>query len=129
MDFIRRGRSDSGELKGWVDNDGASGMTSNPSIFEKAIAGSHDYDTTIHSLAKQNKTSADIFQSLSVEDIQRAADIFRPTYDRLNGRDGFVSLEVSPAMAHDTEATIARRTQALDSGQPAECDDQNSWNP
>lgn len=111
LDYLRRNALDNGELKQWIDQDGASGLTSNPSIFEKAIAGSHDYDNAIRALALEGKTVAEIYQALTVEDIQRAADLFRPIYDRLDGADGFVSLEVSPKLAHDTAGTVeeARR--------------------
>ncbi len=107
MDFIRRGTITSGELKKWIDEDGVSGVTSNPSIFEKAIGGSHDYDRSIRALASQGKSIEEIYQAISVEDIQMAADLFRPQFDRLEGKDGFVSIEVSPRLAYDTEGTIA----------------------
>ena len=107
MDFIRRGMISSGELKRLIEEDGLRGMTSNPSIFEKAIAGSHDYDDTIRALALEGKSVDQIYAALTVEDIQGAADLFRPVYDRLDGADGFVSLEVSPRLAHDTAGTIA----------------------
>lgn len=106
LDYLRRNAIDNGELQQFIEQDGASGLTSNPSIFEKAIAGSHDYDNTIRALALEGKTIAEIYQALTVEDIQRAADLFRPVYDRLEGADGFVSLEVSPKLAHDTAGTI-----------------------
>lgn len=114
MDFIRRGTISSGELKKWIDEDGVSGVTSNPSIFEKAIGGSHDYDHAIHSLAVQGVSVDEIYQAVTVEDIQRAADLFRPQYDRLDGKDGFVSIEVSPHLAHDTEGTIAEAQRLWD---------------
>ncbi len=107
MDFLRRSALNSGELKQMIDEDGISGVTSNPSIFEKAIAGSHDYDEAVHALALEGRSVEQIYQVLTVEDIQRTADLFRPVYDRLDGRDGFVSLEVSPSLAHDTSGTIA----------------------
>ena len=107
MDFIRRGMISSGELKQLIEEDGLRGMTSNPSIFEKAIAGSHDYDDAIRALALEGKSVEQIYAALTVEDIQRTADLFRPVYDRLDGTDGFVSLEVSPRLAHDTSGTIA----------------------
>jgi transaldolase/glucose-6-phosphate isomerase len=107
LDFLRRNALDHGEIQGLVDQDGISGLTSNPSIFEKAIAGSHDYDQAIRTLALEGKSIEEIYEALTVEDIQHAADLFRPIYDRLEGRDGFVSLEVSPKLAHDTEGTIA----------------------
>ena len=92
-------------------------MTSNPAIFEKAIAGSPDYDDAIRTLARQGKTIEEIYEVLTVEDVQRAADLFRPLYDRLDRPDGFVSLEVNPHLAHDTQGTMAearRLWQALD---------------
>ena len=107
MDFIRRGMIASGELKRLIDEDGLGGVTSNPSIFEKAIAESHDYDDAIRALTLDGKSVDQIYAALTVEDIQRAADLFRPVYDRLDGADGFVSLEVSPHLAHDTAGTIA----------------------
>ena len=107
MDFISRGTISSGQLHQWIEEDGVSGVTSNPSIFEKAITGSDDYDESIRSLALTGMTSEEIFRSLTIEDIQRVADLLRPTYDRTDGRDGFVSLEVSPTLAHNTEGTIA----------------------
>jgi transaldolase len=107
MDFIRRGMLDSGELARFIEQDGVLGVTSNPSIFEKAIAETHDYEAQILTLALQGESAAAIYQALTVDDIRRAADLFRPTYDRLDGRDGFVSLEVSPHLAHDTAATLA----------------------
>jgi len=111
MDFIRRGMISSGELKQLIDEDGLRGVTSNPSIFEKAITGSRDYDDAIRTLALEGKSVDQIYSALTVEDIQRVADLFRPVYDRLDGADGFVSLEVSPHLAHDTAGTItdARR--------------------
>jgi transaldolase len=107
MDFIRRETLSSGELRRLIEEDGLRGMTSNPSIFEKAIAGSHDYDDAIRALTLAGKSIAEIYQALTVEDIQRAADLFRPIYDQTDGGDGFVSLEVSPGLAHDTAGTIA----------------------
>ncbi|HAO78692.1 MAG TPA: transaldolase [Verrucomicrobia subdivision 3 bacterium] len=107
MDFIQRGMIASGQLKQLIEKDGLRGVTSNPSIFEKAIAGSHDYDDAIRALALEGKSVDQIYDSLTVEDIQRVADLFRPVYDRLDGADGFVSLEVSPYLARDTARTIA----------------------
>jgi transaldolase, mycobacterial type len=107
IDFIRRGMISSGELQRLIEDDGVSGVTSNPSIFEKAIVGSHDYDSAIRSMAIAGKSVEEIYQTLTVEDIQSVANLLRPTYDRLQGADGFVSLEVSPKLAHDTPGTIA----------------------
>lgn len=115
LDYIRRGTLTSGELKKYIDEDGVSGVTSNPSIFEKAIAGSHDYDEDIRVMALEGKKADEMLQDLIVEDIQRTAGLFRPMYNRLNGQDGFISLEVSPQRAHDTAGTIdeARRLWKL----------------
>jgi transaldolase len=107
MDYIQRGMIASGELRQLIEEDGLGGVTSNPSIFEKAIAGSHDYDDAIRALALEGRSVDEIYAALTVEDIQRAADLFRPVYDRQDGADGFVSLEVSPYLAHDTARTIA----------------------
>ena len=107
MDFISRGTISSGQLQRWIEEDGASGVTSNPSIFEKAITASDDYDESIRAMGLSGETPEEILRLLTVEDIQRVAYLLRPTYDRTDGRDGFVSLEVSPTLAHDTEGTIA----------------------
>ena len=107
MDFISRGTISSGQLQKWIEQDGVSGVTSNPSIFEKAITGSDDYDESIRALGLSGETPEEILRLLTVEDIQHVAYLLRPTYDRTDGRDGFVSLEVSPGLAHDTEGTIA----------------------
>ncbi len=106
MDFIRRDTVTSGELKRLIEQDGISGVTSNPSIFEKAIGGTHDYDDQIRNLARQGKSSDEIYQAVTIQDIQMATDVFRPVYNRTHGGDGFVSLEVSPRLAHDTTETI-----------------------
>lgn len=112
LDFIRRSLITSGELKKLVDDDGASGVTSNPSIFEKAIVGSTDYTSTIDEMYRSGESDPmKIYEALAIPDIQAAADVFRPVYERTKRRDGFVSLEVSPFLAHDTRKTIeeARR--------------------
>jgi transaldolase len=111
MDYISRHMINSGELLKLIEEDGLCGVTSNPSIFDKAIAGSRDYDDAIGTLALAGKSIEEIYQSLTVEDVQQAADIFRPTYDRLQGEDGFVSLEVNPHLAHDTQGSIAEARQ------------------
>jgi transaldolase len=107
IDFIRREIILSGDLQRMIREDGITGVTSNPSIFEKAIAENNDYDAAIRTLAQSGKSIEEIYQALTIEDIQSAADLFRPVYDRLNGADGYVSLEVSPLLAHDTAGTIA----------------------
>ena len=111
LDYIRRWEIVSGHLKQLIDDDGLSGVTSNPSIFEKAIAGSKDYDDTIRELTEGGKEAPEIFERIAVQDIQMTADLLLPTYNATDGRDGFVSIEVSPILAHDTAATIeeARR--------------------
>jgi transaldolase len=106
LDYIRRQMIDSGELKKLIEDDGLKGVTSNPAIFQKAIAGSTDYDEAIRSLALAGKSIEEIYQVLTVEDVQQAADLFRPVYDREEGRDGFISLEVNPHLAQDTEGTV-----------------------
>ncbi len=109
-DNIRRALLDHGDLQALVEA-GMTGVTSNPSIFQKAIAGSADYDEAMGEMVAEGKSEAEIYESLVIEDIQRTADILRLVYDRTNGIDGYVSLEVNPTLAHDTEGTIveARR--------------------
>jgi transaldolase/glucose-6-phosphate isomerase len=112
LDYIRRDLITSGKLKQMIDNDGLRGMTSNPSIFEKAIADSSLYDDMLKSLASRTDLDATgKFEQLAIRDIQDAADVLRPVYDSTNFRDGYVSLEVSPYLAHKTKETIeeARR--------------------
>lgn len=111
LDYLGRGAIKSGQLQQLIEQDGLSGVTSNPAIFEKAIAESHDYDAAIRTLAQEGKSSEEIYQALTVEDIQMAADLFGPTYDRTQGADGYVSLEVSPHLARDTQGTIAEARQ------------------
>ena len=108
LDFLARGFVAKGDLKGLIETDGVKGVTSNPSIFEKAIASSDEYDAPIgKALKRGDRPVADLFERLAVEDIQNAADVLRPVYDRLDGNDGFVSLEVSPYLAMDTMGTVA----------------------
>ena len=106
LDLLDRQIMDSGKLQSLIDNDDLRGLTSNPAIFEKAISGSSDYDKDIARLAKKEDDNASIFFDLAIDDIQRAADIFKPVYDKTDGKDGFVSLEVSPHLARETDATI-----------------------
>src|SRR5580704_12064925 len=108
LDFLARGFVAKGDLKKLIDTDGVKGITSNPSIFEKAIGSSDEYDGAIGKALKGgDRPVADLFEHLAVEDIQHAADVLRPVYDHLKGEDGFVSLEVSPYLAMDTKGTIA----------------------
>lgn len=106
LDLLDREIMDSGKLKSLIDEDDLRGLTSNPSIFEKAISGSSDYDDDITKLAKKEDDNSAIFFDMAIDDIQRAADIFKPVFDKTDGKDGFVSLEVSPYLARDTEGTI-----------------------
>ena len=108
LDFLARGFVVKGELRKLIEEDGVKGVTSNPSIFEKAIGSSDEYDGAIGKALKHgDRPVAELFEKLAVEDIQHAADVLRPTYEALNGKDGFVSLEVSPYLATDTKGTIA----------------------
>lgn len=114
LDYIRRDLIKSGELRRLIEQDGLRGMTSNPSIFEKAILESHDYDDDIRALAHQGEDAKGIFDILSLQDVQDAADEFRSVYDRTSGQCGYVSLEVNPHFSHDTNGTLleARRLWA-----------------
>jgi transaldolase len=105
-DYIRRDLVEGGGLAKLIASDGLSGMTSNPTIFEKAIAGSALYDTDI-SGADAGRTAAEIYDGLAIHDVRAAADVFRPVFDARGGDDGFVSIEVVPRLARDTQATIA----------------------
>src|ERR1700744_1943922 len=108
LDFLARGFVADGGLKKLIDTDGVKGVTSNPSIFEKAIGSSDEYDSPIGTaLKKGDRSIAELFEHVAIEDIQHAADVLRPVYDHLDGNDGFVSLEVSPYLAMDTNGTIA----------------------
>ncbi len=107
LDYIRRGILENGELERMIRDDAVRGVTSNPAIFEEAIARSDDYDDALERLASQGRSAGEVYEILAIEDIQRAADLLRPTYDESGGADGFVSLEVSPELANDTHATLA----------------------
>ena len=106
LDDLSRGLITGGKLQRMIDDDGVKGLTSNPAIFEAAIAHSSDYDGAIRRLARQGKSVDEIYQALTVEDVQHAADLFRPLYMESGGTDGFVSYEVSPKLANDTEGTL-----------------------
>lgn len=107
QDDISRAQIASGGLAEMIEEIGVRGVTSNPTIFEKAIAGSADYDGQIADLAQQRLSNADIFEALEVTDIRNACDLFRPIYDSSDGADGFVSIEVAPDLARDAEGTRA----------------------
>src|SRR5690606_24404920 len=111
LDYIRRGIIDNGELARLIREDAVRGVTSNPAIFEQAIARSDDYDQELASLAAEGVTPLAAYERLAIGDIQRAADLFRGVYEASSGADGFVSLEVSPGLAHDSDGSLveARR--------------------
>lgn len=115
LDYLNRQILNDGELKRLIDDDGLKGMTSNPSIFEKAIVESHDYDEALKSLQTRGEHGvAEIYEHLAIADIQAAADLLGPVFEATGGRDGYVSLECSPYLANDTAATMteARRLRA-----------------
>jgi transaldolase len=115
LDGIRRGMFASGELSRMIEEDGLAGVIFNPLIFEEAIADTAEYDNVIRALSLQGRSAKEMYRTLTIEDAQRAADLFRPLYDRQEGRDGFVSLAVNSRLAHDTHGTVseARRLWAL----------------
>ncbi len=106
-DYITRDLITSGELARLIEQDGLRGMTTNPTIFEKAVAGSDVYDGDIRALGPEGKTPAQMFEALAVSDVRAACEVFAPVHRAQRGHDGLVSLEVSPKLARDTEATIA----------------------
>ena len=105
-DNIRRAMLVSGDLQKKIDEDDLRGVTSNPTIFEKAITGSTDYDEQMRSLIKAGNSVSEIYEALVIDDIGRAADILKPVYDKTDGADGYISLEVNPRLAYDTQGTI-----------------------
>lgn len=108
LDFLARGFIAKGELKALVERDGVRGVTSNPSIFEKAIGSGDEYDDAFASLLQErDRKVTELYEAVAVADIQSAADVLRPVYDALGGEDGFVSMEVSPYLARDTDGTMA----------------------
>jgi transaldolase len=106
-DNIRRGELRSGEMQRLIDEDFVTGLTANPTIFDKAISGSSDYYSAIRDFAQKGKTSGEIYEELATDDVRSVADLMRPIYDRTEGADGFVSIEVSPGLAHDKNGSIA----------------------
>jgi transaldolase / glucose-6-phosphate isomerase len=111
LDYMQRHLITSGELQRLIEGDGLRGMTSNPAIFEKAISGSTDYIEALRALTARHLDAMGLYEQLAIGDIQDAADIFRPVYEQTRRGDGYISLEVSPHLAHDTRGTIreARR--------------------
>jgi len=107
LDNITRKLLTSGTLRAYIDELSVTGLTSNPTIFDQAIKSSADYDASIREKLAKGKSGEDLFFELAIEDITKAADLFRPVFDRTSGVDGWVSLEVSPLLAHDTKTTLA----------------------
>jgi len=119
IDYIHRGMIASGELARRIAEDGIRGVTSNPTIFEKAISSGHDYDDQIRALARAGATPLEAYKAIVTDDIRAAAGVLRPAYDASRGDDGYVSLEVDPDLARDTKATIARARELFDAvGRP-----------
>ncbi|HEX2153576.1 MAG TPA: transaldolase [Acidimicrobiia bacterium] len=110
-DQISRRMLDTGELSRRIEEDAITGVTSNPSIFAKAIVGTEDYDAQVGELAGRNASTNEIVTAVMTSDLQRACDALRPVFDSTDGRDGFVSVEVTPTLAHDTDATVAEARQ------------------
>jgi transaldolase len=106
-DNIDRAQLVSGEFKRLLDEDGITGVTANPTIFEKSISSGQAYDEQMKQLIREGKSTNEIYEALVIQDIRTVADLLRPIYDRTNGQDGYVSLEVSPDLAHDTDGTLS----------------------
>jgi transaldolase len=106
-DNIDRAQLASGQFKRMLEEDGIVGVTANPTIFEKSISAGHAYDEQMNQLISEGKSTNEIYEALIIQDIRSVADLLRPIYDRTNRKDGYVSLEVSPDLAHDTNGTIA----------------------
>ncbi len=122
MDYIKRSLITSGELERLVA-DGIMGMTSNPTIFAKAIGDSEEYDEAISALL--DRDVLEIYEALAIADIQAAADVLRPVYERTQGEDGYVSLEVSPFLAYDTQQTLSEARRLFQAVTVPNRDDQN----
>ena len=107
LDNITRGLLTSGTLHRYIQELSVTGLTSNPTIFDHALKNSHDYDDAIRQKLKEGKSGEELFFELALDDLTQAADLFRPIHDQTDGVDGWVSLEVSPLLAHDTAGTLA----------------------
>src|SRR5437016_2824545 len=114
LDNISRGLISSGELQKLIDDDGIVGVTSNPTIFEKAIGTGTDYDAQMREVYSQGKDAQGVFLELMLRDIADAADVLRPVYDRTKGLDGYISIEVTPDLARDTDKTVAQARRFRD---------------
>ncbi len=127
LDYIRRSLITSGELQRFLDEDGLRGVTSNPSIFEKAITGSTDYADFLTELEKDQDLDAKArYEMLAIRDVQGAADVLRPVYQQSKRRDGYVSLEVSPFLARDTQGDDRRSETIVEVARARERDDESS---
>ena len=111
LDQIRRSHDRIRRAQRMVEEDSLRGVTSNPAIFEKAILGSSDYDEELASLAREGLSAREVYRRMAVKDVQLACDVLRPVYDETGGKDGYVSLEVAPRLAHDTEGTLEQARQ------------------
>ena len=114
LDFITRQFVVDGHMQKLIENDGLKGVTSNPTIFQKAFSGGKEYDKPISQLQAQGLSSDRIFETIAIQDIQQACDLFRPVYDRTRAGDGFVSLEVNPHLARDTQGTLTEARKLFD---------------
>ncbi len=115
LDFLSRRLITGGGLARLIDEDGVTGVTSNPTIFAKAIVGSHDYDDALARIARRGTASPlDVFYDLALDDIRRAADLFAPVYEQTGGADGFVSFELEARLAHDAPQSIAAAQYLVD---------------
>ena len=126
MDYIRRDLLTGGELKKLIHDDGLRGMTSNPSIFAKAISSSKDYSDILESPEAKKLNATQLYEKIAVRDVQDAADIFRPVYDESRHRDGYVSLEVSPTLALEMQKDSRRSAPPLENGESPQRDDQSA---
>ena len=126
LDNITRNLLKTGVLRRYIDELSVTGLTSNPTIFDHAIKNSSDYDDAIKSKLAEGKSGEKLFFELALEDLTQAADLFRPVHDRTCGVDGWVSLEVSPLLAHDTKSTIAVAKELHARARTSQSSDQDS---
>ena len=123
LDYLKRSLIEKGELRMLIARDGLKGVTSNPSIFEKAIGETDEYADALKQFqAQADHSISAIYEHLAIADIRAAADVLGPVYEQTHGRDGYISLECSPYLANDTEATIGRGAAAVGGGGPAQPD-------
>ena len=129
LDQIRRSLTRGGELERLVREDSLRGETSNPAIFEKAILGSDDYDEQLEQLANEGADAREIYQAIAIQDVQDACDVLRRVYEETDGHDGFVSLEVDPDLAFDTQRTMEQAREYWGARRPPQPDDQDPRAP